>query len=141
MRMIVKRGQMMSQSDIQKKIKQLKSDSDVARELAADALGNEGSAAKAAVPALVAALDDKCPSVRWSASAALLKIGDRSAVPGFIEALQRGKDKETRVRAAEALGRIGDKTAVPALREALTYKGTYVRKAVREALKKLEPKE
>jgi HEAT repeat protein len=45
---------------------------------------------------------------------ALVKIGDRQAVPPLIQALG-DRDERVRVAACEALGAIGDRQAVPAL--------------------------
>lgn len=56
--------------------------------------------------------------VRSRAAWELGKIGDRSAVPALIEALQRDESEDVRWSAAWALGELGDKAAIPALEEA-----------------------
>jgi HEAT repeat protein len=87
----------------------------------------------AAVPGLLAALDDAEARVREAAAAALERIGDAAAVPGLLHAL---RDAEARVReaAAKALGQIGDATAVPGLLHALGDTAWLVRAAAAEAL-------
>jgi HEAT repeat protein len=64
------------------------------------------------VPGLIALLKDKDRAVREDAAIALGMIGDPSAVPALIEALQDGQVK---VRAIMALGMIGDTRAVEPL--------------------------
>ena len=71
-----------------------------------------GSAAKAAVPALAAALKDSNAAVRKHAAEALEKIGPaaKGAVPALAEAV---RDAHTAVRksAADALRNIGPPSA------------------------------
>jgi HEAT repeat protein len=64
------------------------------------------------VPGLIALLKDKDRAVREDAAIALGMIGDPSAVPALIEALQDGA---VRVRAIMALGMIADLRAVEPL--------------------------
>ncbi len=73
---------------------------------AARALGEAGSAAEPAVPALARLLGDS--QVRAEAALALGKLGPHAvqAVPALAQAVASG-DPETRVNAAEALGKIG----------------------------------
>jgi HEAT repeat protein len=89
------------------------------RDTAADALGRIGDAA---VPALIAALEDPDRDVRTQATRALARMGAKaeSAIPALIEALN-DDDKEVRQGAARALGQIGPLAdeAVPALVQAL----------------------
>jgi HEAT repeat protein len=69
---------------------QLRRNDDLTRWLAAQALGQMGPAARAAVPALVAALDDPTEEVALNALAALHAIApdDRSAVPAVVRRLE-----------------------------------------------------
>src|SRR5262249_17257568 len=71
------------------------------RHYAADALGEIGPAAKAAVPALISALKDQDWEVRRATANALGKIGPapKDAVPGLMVAL---KDPESVVRSSAA---------------------------------------
>src|SRR5262249_25579170 len=76
-----------------------------ARVQAADALGEIGPGAAAAVPALVEALADRDVGVQLAVINALGRIG-KAAVPRLTEAL--GSAQETvRENAADALSRIG----------------------------------
>ena len=74
------------------------------------------------VPGLIALLKDKDRAVREDAAIALGMIGDPSAVPALIEALQDGQVK---VRAIMALGMIGDRSAVEPLIRILEGIGIY----------------
>jgi HEAT repeat protein len=77
------------------------------RRKAVDALGNVGSADRAVIPALVAAVKDADAGVRRQAVLTLLKLGPaaQEAIPVLTEA---HKDTDPRVRsyAAKALERI-----------------------------------
>jgi HEAT repeat protein len=73
---------------------------------------------RTAVPALIAALKDGDPMVRWQAAKALGEIGDSSATPALIAVLNDPQWK-VREQTAKALGKIGDKSAVPAMIAAL----------------------
>ena len=64
-------------------------DNDV-RSRAADALGNIGEAAKAAVPALILALGDADDGVRTRAADALGRIG----IPEGIEAVEKDEKRK-----------------------------------------------
>lgn len=68
--------------------------------------------------AVVPALDEARPAIRYAAAAALGDVGDAAAIPALARALA---DEHERVRweAAWALGRIGDMAAVPDLIAAL----------------------
>lgn len=89
------------------------------RETAADALARIGDAA---VPSLVATLQDPDRDVRAQAARALARMGPRAepAIPALIAALN-DSDQEVRMGAARALGQIGPPAAeaVPDLIEAL----------------------
>jgi S1-C subfamily serine protease len=87
------------------------------REEAAAALGTIGPSATNAVPALIEALNDEKPRVRWAAAAALGNIGPgaKAAVPALTKHVERrdeGNEEELK-----ALGKIGfaAKTAIPAI--------------------------
>jgi hypothetical protein len=113
-------------------IKRLGSPDRYKREETCRELGELGTNAAAAVPALVDLLkNDKLNTVRYNAAAALGKIGQaaRKAVPNLIVALQFDTDGVDR-EAAKALGLIGDPAAVLTLGEAVkTSKETEVRLA------------
>jgi HEAT repeat protein len=72
--------------------------------------------AKAAIPALIAALKDKEGNVRSSAAEALGKMGveAKAAIPALIAAL-KDENAFVRYRVAEALGKMGveAKAAIP----------------------------
>jgi HEAT repeat protein len=119
-------------------------------------LSELGGAAKAAVPALAAALADRNLNVRYWSASALRGLGPdaRQAVPALVGALKTfpGGSPElegparyfpdVRSVAAEALGAIGPlaKAAVPALKEATADQNADVRAAVAEALKRIAAK-
>jgi HEAT repeat protein len=88
------------------------------RQAAAKSLGRMGPEAKAAIPALIAALDKDAESCDTVAEA-LKEIGSAS-VPPLIEVV-KDKDATNRVAAAKVLGLFGGeaKAAVPALAEFL----------------------
>jgi predicted Zn finger-like uncharacterized protein len=95
-----------------------------------------------AVPALIAALEDKDAEVRGSAAVTLGIIGPdaRAAVPGLTQALKTG-DPEFKAEAAFALGHIGPaaKAAAPALADALKDRDATVRRFAAEALYQVDP--
>lgn len=78
----------------------------------------EALKAKSAVPALIAALNDRSGLVRAGAVEALTAIGDPAAVEPLINALA---DKDTSVRRSSTtgLGKLGDRRAVPGLKTVL----------------------
>ncbi|HEX7896905.1 MAG TPA: HEAT repeat domain-containing protein [Planctomycetota bacterium] len=81
---------------------------------AAESLGRIGVAAKAAVPALTAALDDK--EVRSIAADALAAMGPEAkpAIPGLVKIIRTEKDRPLRYTAGVALFRIDKASAGPA---------------------------
>ena len=102
--------------------------------MAADALGQIGVEAKAAVPVLREALKDKPPD--YTVALALWKINkDAAAVPALVEGL-RYPESGWRGDCAHALGLIGveAKAAVPSLIEALKDEKAFVRMNAAEAL-------
>ncbi len=107
---------------------------------AAEALGNLGSEAESAVPALVGALRDRSADVRWRTAEALGKLGAGAAVPALAEAL-RDADDLVRGEAAKALGRLGaaSEAAVPALAEGLGHSEVAFRREVARALVRIGP--
>ena len=78
------------------------------------------------------ALKDKDTIVRQIAASALGRMGDKSAVPALIDALNNNV-----ISAAEALGHINDKRAIPALMRALENPQRYIRRYAYEALEKM----
>jgi HEAT repeat protein len=115
-------------------IDKLKDANGTVRLRAAGTLGDRGRAARAAVPALAAALADPLDSVRRRASRALAQVG-RPAVPELIKALA-SPSFPARARAAEALVWIGPDAAdaVPALTAALKDREELVQAAAATAL-------
>lgn len=71
------------------------------------------------------------------------KMEAKRDVKGLIKALWNKdyKDYYLKMRAAEALGNIGDARAVEPLTKSLNDKNKDVRKAAKEALKRIEAKE
>ncbi len=90
---------------------------------------------KAAIPAVLEALQDEEPFVRRSAVRTLVEIADRTAIPALTKAL-KDRDEDVPTLAAEALGKIGPDAAaaVPALTRMAKRPGG---RAAREALKKI----
>lgn len=95
-------------ADVDDLIKQLQSDDNEARRLAAKALGEGGTESKAAVPALMKALKDHDTFVRRFSAQALGEIGPdaRPAVFALAAALDDPK-KVVQSAAAHALGKVG----------------------------------
>jgi HEAT repeat protein len=137
-------------------LEQLKSPDAGVRARAAMSLSELGGAAKAAAPALAAALADRNLNVRYWSASALRGLGPdaRQAVPALVAALKTfpGGSPEldgparyypdVRSVAAEALGAIGPlaKAAIPALKEATADQNADVRAAAAEALKRVAPR-
>lgn len=122
----------MTRGDIQERVKALKDEDEDVREAAVKALGEIGSDAEEAVPALIEAVDDDY--LAWEAVNALGRIGGESALRALSEALLSDEDMGVRMRAAMALRRIGDRDAVPALIKALADEDEYVRVSAAAAL-------
>jgi HEAT repeat protein len=125
----------------------LRNEIDVVRFHAAMALGDLGSAARPAVPALIHACtwDDE-PAVRVGAAAALWKIdGDRGALVLHVltDAVANANEMICWI-AAECLAQIGPaaRGSVPALRQALarSYRLTVVPTSLKLALERIQPK-
>jgi PAS domain S-box-containing protein len=116
-------------------------DSNVRRQ-AAEALGNIGPEAKAAVPALIESLKDGEEGVREAAAKSLGKIGPeaKAAVQALIEML-KDEDKYVLGAATEALGYIGieAKAAVPTLIGALKDPDIDFRRLAARTLGKIGP--
>ena len=97
---------------------------------------------RAAVPALVRALDDPHARVRRTAASSLGRIGSPAAeaVPA-LEARLRDEDRFVRAASAGALASLGSSagTAVPALIQALQDEEKQVRWGAAEALGRLGP--
>lgn len=100
------------------------------RETAAEALGDIGRPAQAAVPALIAALEDESERVRFHAAEALGTInqGEPTAIPA-LSAVLRDENERVRQDAALALARIGPHAAdaVKALEAVFSDGNMYVR--------------
>lgn len=111
---------------------------------AAQALGEYGEKAEAAVPALVGALKETRWNGRDGAAMALGRIRRRLdvTIPALLEALEGDRDETVRAAAAEALGKIRDESSpvVSALAKALDDKAVNVQAEAAEALQKIGPK-
>src|SRR5207245_2257189 len=101
------------------------------------ALGGMGADARAALPALVLALQDPCPLVRRWAAASLGEIGSpaAAAIPALIEALDED-DVKNRAVAAATLGKIGSRV-IPRLIDALNHVSPRVRRHAATTLGKI----
>ena len=125
------------------------SDNNFLRKAMADILGKIGSIAVKAVPHIVKALADSDSDVRKAAADALEKIdsqwrqneGTQSVIPHFVKALAENHYIYIRKAAADALGQIGSTAvkAIPYLVKSLADSDSDVRKAVADALEKIDP--
>ena len=95
-------------------IKDLKAQAPQTRNAAAYEIAGMGPAAVSAVPALIAALDDPDPSVRFPVTVALGEIGPgaKAAVPKLQQMLAEEINDEIAASAKRALRRI-EPSAVP----------------------------
>ena len=91
---------------------------------------------RAAVPALVAALEDSEAHVREEVTRALGRLGDPAALEPLLHALRADPGDHVREAAATAVGTLGgaDPRAVHALRAACDDRHVMVRRAAAEAL-------
>ena len=78
------------------------------RSRAAWQLGQLGD--RAAVPALIEALQDESEDVRWSAAWALGELGDEAAIPALEAASQNDESDDVRSRAWESLRLLRSRT-------------------------------
>jgi len=130
-------GQQKSDLEISTLTRDLKQRDSFVRWRAARALLKVGSYSRAAVPALIEALNIEDGDISDRARDALVTIGP-DAVPDLIEALTH-RDSLTHSKAIEALVAIGP-PAVPSLIEALKDDDHYVRGTAIEALSQINPK-
>lgn len=97
--------------------------------------------AKEGVEPLVGLLKHDSIKVREEAANALMAIGDKSAVPGLIAAVDLSSTTKgmgrVNTRIAEALGSLGDKSAVPALIKLTEHFDDYARIAAVDSLARL----
>jgi HEAT repeat protein len=89
-----------------------------------------------ALPALQAALQDELSHRRWSAAAALGRLGDTAAIP-VLRAALKDNDRDFRTQVAQALAELRDAAAIPVLREALGHWDSCVRSPAVKALGKI----
>jgi HEAT repeat protein len=128
-------------SDTEKLIQQVGDDDLLVRIRALEALAKMGPRAKAAVPALIEALQDE-QMVRIRAIAALKNVGPeaKAAVPAIARLLQ-DKDATIRMQALETLQGMGAqaKAAVPALARLLQDEDATMRLQAVDALQAIGP--
>jgi HEAT repeat protein len=124
----------LAESPVEPLLGDLRSDIPAVRRQAAAALGR--LADRAAVPSLVAALDDPEASVRREAAKSLGDLKDERSVPGLIKSLA-DRDANVRFYAAYALGEIKDPQAAEALVRALGDPQWNVRDQAAWALREL----
>lgn len=121
-------------------IKDLQSQVDWKRQLAAVKLGYLGAGAKPAIPHLEQALHDEQRIVRTTAALALTRIGQHSAemVDPLLELLQEPNDHQ-KYLAVKALTLIGPAAAkaIPVLQQELQTGHKEVKEAIEEALVKI----
>lgn len=112
------------------------------REFAADALGDIGPAADAAVDDLTALLQEDSDA-RWWAAYALARIRPTAAPLSILIAAVQSAPSDAREAAAVALAGLGESgaEALPALREALEDSSRTVRAAAWHAIKHITPSE
>jgi len=120
-------------------------DSDGARVVGAQMLGECGHLARSATPALLRRLKDKQEDVRLATAEALLKIDPEThwnAGMGVLLDELKNPDVLIRILASEALGRLGPraKEARSALESVERDPEPEVRQAAAQALKKISPK-
>jgi RNA polymerase sigma-70 factor (ECF subfamily) len=111
-----------------------------ARRSAAGALGNIGPKAKAAIPALRAALKGDGKGGWWVAAEALGRIGGEEVVPALVEGLASA-DEGVRSTSMKALGNLGTiaKPAIAALEKARQEDARPGNRAIAaEALRRIE---
>lgn len=128
-------------ADVTELVKQLQSDDNDVRRMAAKALGEGGAESRAAVPALIKALKDHDTFVRRFSAQALGDIGPdaHSAVSSLARALDDPK-KEVQSAAAFALSKLGPsgvETLIRMLRD--DNKDTAARRKAIDALSNLGP--
>ncbi len=96
---------------------------------------------KRAVPSLIKAMKDDDEDVRRHAVCALGSIGDKSAIPVFIDTFFNDKNESVRGYSLMFLGQIGDESAVPTLMKILKIEKGKWRSSAISALVELEAKE
>lgn len=127
-------------AELSQYLRDLKSPEAVKKRHAASSIGALGSAARSAVPTLVAILEkDRDPLVRRNLAQALGDIGgdSRTIVPALEKSL-KDSDADVTTASAMALGKLG-KPALPALKRALRDNDHLVRKNAADALAKMGP--
>lgn len=104
---------------------------------AAQVLGSLGDDARPATPALVLALQDTDPGIRWQAARSLARLGEHTdeAAPVLVQCLAI---RLTRLEAAQLLVKIGP-DAVPALCQTLDDPRSAIRQPAVEVLRDLGP--
>ncbi len=110
----------------------LSSTDPVVRMREAQRLGNELD--RESLPQLIALLEDNSSGVRLHAAVSLGRIGDRSALPALLNALNSDQSAAVRIMTAQALGGFREKKAVEALVEAVAEGDENTRPAAIRAL-------
>jgi HEAT repeat protein len=120
----------------------LKDSDGLVRSYAGESLGNFGNAAKATVPELIKALDDPNRDTQTGAIEALGQIGEQRemVLPLLLKKLH-DNDWIVRRVTAYALGNLGGQQAFDALMQSTDDPEGFVREAVFESLKKIDPQQ
>jgi putative membrane-bound dehydrogenase-like protein len=132
-RLIAALGNFKARPAVPTLLRSLSSPTPAVRASAAAALGKIGQL-EGVDQALQARLEDPALEVREAAITALGALGDRSAIPALVRAVD---DEGTRYEALLALGALPDLRALPIYLRGLTDKSQDVRRASAEALTKI----
>lgn len=165
-----KETKFISSAEIKQYIEVLKNGNDEDKENAIKALGSLGSAANEAVPLIInaikkdalcwsaikalgdiggkdaiqalcnALLTDTDAGVRMRAAGSLGRIGDPTAIPSLVKALEHPYEG-VRATVIESLAILGDKTIESVIKKAVKDSSKFVSDAAKKALNKLNEKE
>jgi HEAT repeat protein len=126
-------------ADVKQLAMALSTGSPAERQAAADALADQGYAAKEAVPQLMGALASSDAELRWRAARALGVIGSAEAIPALRKQIGDA-DALVRAQAIFAIGRLraDDKDSLAAIIAGLADKEAQVRRAAVRSLAQIK---